>query len=59
MTLLKNADVTTIVADTKTVAKHMFDERTPSVIADIQGGVETGIDQLGTVDGKLKKTRPR
>lgn len=59
VTLLKNADVTTIVADTKTVAKHMFDERTPSVIADIQGGVETGIDQLGTVDGKLKKTRTK
>ncbi|HVK44743.1 MAG TPA: MFS transporter [Micropruina sp.] len=57
VTLLKNADVTTIVAATKTVADRMYDNQTPSVIADIQGGVETGVTQLGTVDAKLAKTQ--
>lgn len=41
--LLKTADVTTITARTKTVAERMFAEQTPSVIADITDGVNTGI----------------
>ncbi len=56
VTLLQDADVTTIVSDTKTIAKYMFAQQTPAVIADITKGVETGIDQLGTVHDKLGTT---
>ena len=57
--LLRTADVTTIVERTKTVAGRMFAAQTPSVIADIPGGVYTGIEQLQVVDGKLKATRTK
>ena len=54
--LLQTADVTTIVERSKTVAGRMFAAQTPSVIADITKGVDTGIDQLGPVDDKLAAT---
>ena len=57
--LLKTADVTTIVARTKTVAERMYQQQTPAVIADIRSGVETGIDQLGGVDDDLAATRTK
>ncbi len=44
--LLSTADVTTITERTKIVAERMFAEQTPSVVADIQGGVQKGIDGL-------------
>lgn len=44
--LLKTADVTTIVERTKIVAERQFDTQTPGVIADITGGVNTGLDSL-------------
>lgn len=46
--LLKTADVTTIVDRTKTVATRMFDEQTPSAIADITSGVNEGIKGLNS-----------
>ncbi|MFT4295707.1 MAG: MFS transporter, partial [Micropruina sp.] len=55
--LLQNADVTTIVPVTETVARRMFAQHTPAVIADITSGVETGITQLGTVRHTLASTR--
>ncbi|MBK9159873.1 MAG: MFS transporter [Micropruina sp.] len=51
--LLKTADVTTIVARTKTVATRMFDKETPKTVADIEAGVQTGIDGLNTGLAKL------
>ncbi|MGC3993282.1 MAG: MFS transporter [Propionicimonas sp.] len=44
--LLQTADVTNITERTKTVAERMFAEQTPSVIADITDGVNTGLSSL-------------
>ena len=44
--LLKTADVTTITDRTKTVAVRMFEVNTPATIADIQSGVQQGIDGM-------------
>lgn len=56
--LLKTADVTNITERTKTFASRMFDLTTPSVISDIQSGVQTGIDSLQSarddLGGQLK-----
>jgi len=49
--LLKTADVTTITERTKIVADRMFSQETPSVVADVTDGVNTGLaslDQAGT-----------
>lgn len=54
--LVQTADVTTIVPVTATVARRMFAQQTPAVIADITSGVETGIAQLGTVRHTLTTT---
>lgn len=48
--LLKTADVTTITARTKVVAERMFAEQTPSVIADITDGVDTGLASLHSAE---------
>ena len=60
--LLQTADVTTITERTKTVAQRMFAEQTPSVVADITDGVDTGLASLadakvevGTAHTKLVK----
>ena len=44
--LLSTADVTTITARTQVVAERMFAEQTPGVVADIQSGVQQGVDGL-------------
>lgn len=44
--LLKTADVTNITERIKIVSSRMFSEMTPSVIADIQKGVQTGIEGI-------------
>ncbi len=44
--LLRTADVTTITDRTQTVAARMFDTNTPAAIADIQRGVQQGIDGM-------------
>lgn len=38
--LMKNSDVTTITENSKIMAKAMFDETTPEVIGEIQGGIQ-------------------
>ena len=45
---LKSSDVTTIVDITKDMAVTMFDEMTPSVIEDIQSGLNSGIEGIST-----------
>ena len=44
--LLSTADVTTITQRTKVVAERMFAQQTPGIVADIQSGVQNGIDGL-------------
>ncbi len=44
--LVRTADVTTIVERSKSVAEHMFATQTPGRIAEVQEGVQTGIDGL-------------
>ena len=41
--LLKTADVTNVTERSKTVAQRMFEETTPSTVADIKSGVDKGI----------------
>ena len=57
--LIKTADVTTITERTKAVARRMFDEQTPSVIADITDGVNTGIDSLDDASTDLAKSQKK
>ena len=40
---MQNADVTTIVEETKNMASYMFAANTPKVIEQIQGGIDSGI----------------
>jgi peptidoglycan hydrolase CwlO-like protein len=51
--LLKTADVTNIVERSKVVAERQFATQTPSVIADITNGVNTGLDSLSTTSADL------
>lgn len=44
--LLKTADVTNITERIKILSSRMFNENTPSVIADIQKGVQKGIEGI-------------
>ena len=44
---LQVSDVTTITTLSKVLAVRMFDERTPSLIAKIQGGLGEGINGIG------------
>lgn len=46
---LQNADVTTIVGETKKLAEYMFDTMTADVVVDAQKGIGQGID--GIVEG--------
>lgn len=57
--LLKTADVTTITARTKIVAERMFAQQTPSVIADITDGVNTGLDNLASAQKDLDKAHAK
>ncbi len=54
--LLRTADVTTITDRTKTVASRMFDANTPATIADIQKGVQQGIDAMASAVPELDAT---
>lgn len=53
---LQTADVTNIVERVKAVAEHMFAEKTPQQVADIQSGVRTGIDSLDAAGSELDAT---
>jgi EmrB/QacA subfamily drug resistance transporter len=57
--LLKTADVTTIVQRSKVVAERQFATQTPSVIADITNGVNTGLDSLATTQTDLAKAEEK
>ncbi|WP_455538023.1 MFS transporter [Terrisporobacter sp.] len=54
--LMKNSDVTTITANSKVMAKTMFDETTPEVIDDIQGGIQKGADGVDKGINSLDKS---
>lgn len=56
---LQSSDVTTVTGMCETIAKYYFDEYTPGVISDIQGGIDEGIDGItkgidGADDGILE-----
>lgn len=52
---LQNADVTTIVGETKNMASYMFEANTPAVIEKIQNGIGEGVDGIGQgIDGMDK-----
>jgi EmrB/QacA subfamily drug resistance transporter len=53
--LLKTSDVTNIVQRSKGVAERQFTEQTPSVIADITDGVDTGLKSLAKAELDLAK----
>lgn len=57
--LLKTADVTTIVERTKQVAIYQFGKQTPSVIADITTGVDTGLASLDSAGKDLAKSHDK
>ena len=57
--LLKTADVTTIVERTKQVATYEFTQQTPSVIADITDGVNTGLASLKQAKADLAKSHTK
>lgn len=57
--LLKTADVTNITERTKTVAERMFAEQTPSVIADITDGVDTGLASLDSATRDVEKAHAK
>ena len=44
---LQNSDVTNITVACKDMAQYFYDEYTPDVIEDIQGGIGEGIDGIG------------
>lgn len=52
---LKTADVTNITEKTKEISTYMFDRNTPAVIAKIENGVDSGIDNMNKgIDGITK-----
>ena len=52
---LKTADVTNITEKTKEISTYMFDKNTPAVIAKIENGVDSGIDNMNKgIDGITK-----
>lgn len=51
--LLRTADVTNITERSKLVAERMFADETPTRVAEIQGGVQSGIDGLRSALGEL------
>lgn len=49
---LQNADVTTIVGETKNMTNYIFDEVIPGVVVKAQDGINQGIDGIGEgIDG--------
>ena len=46
LAMLQSSDVTTIVDNTKTMAKTMFDQMTPGVVEKITAGLNKGIDGI-------------
>lgn len=43
---LKSSDVTTIVEVTQYMAETMFDEMSPQIVSNIQGGIDSGIEGI-------------
>ena len=53
--LLNTADVTTVAARTKVVSERMFSEHTPTVVAEVTDGVDSGLATLGDAAADLKE----
>lgn len=51
--LLRSADVTTIVDRSVQVAEYFFDQQTPGRVAQIQAGVQSGVEALTEQDAAL------
>lgn len=52
---LQASDVTTITSITKELAESMFNEMTPELVSDIQGGIQKGIEGISTGLAELEK----
>jgi hypothetical protein len=52
--LMKTSDVTNITERTKVLATRMFNEMTPTIISDIENGVQNGIDGMLKTRADLK-----
>lgn len=52
---LKSADATNITDVTKQVADQMFGDNVPAIIANIQNGIQTGIDKFAIGSSELLK----
>jgi len=44
--LMKSSDVTTITENSKILAQRMFEEMSPKIITQIEGGIQKGIDAI-------------
>ena len=56
--MLQSSDVTTIVDNTKTMAKTMFDQMTPGVVEKITSGIDKGIDGINTGLAQMAAAMP-
>ena len=54
--LMKNSYVNSITENSKIMAKAMFDETTPEVIGEIQGGIQKGVDGIDKGINSLDKS---
>ncbi|MBC3889003.1 MFS transporter [Acetobacterium paludosum] len=52
--LMKTSDVTTITENSKTLAENMFATMTPDTIAEIQNGVQTGINAMNNAATEIE-----
>jgi len=57
--LLQSSDVTTITDDCKTFSSAMFDFMTPDVIANVQGGLDSGIAAMNSALGNMPQAPPQ
>lgn len=57
--MLQSSDVTTIVANTKSMAQIMFAQMTPEVIAKIQDGIGKGIEGISTGTEQMKEAKQK
>lgn len=53
--LMQSSDVTTVTKNSKTFADRMFKEMSPKIIANIQDGIQKGIDEMKKVSGGIDK----
>lgn len=56
LSLMQNSDVTTITANTKTLSASMFDEMSPRILSQIDGGLSQGIDGIAAGEAQMQET---